>query len=256
MENSIFYKEKYLKYKSDYLNLKEIAYGGGKPKTKSKSKMKIFPTYYALYIILDSSSYEALKRKVLHNDLSIDYITKELLGCGLKITEESDEIVFLNHTGKVDDITRQIRRLSGSIIDVRSPEYKLKDNTGVQKNVIATMSEPYSLGSLYTYGPFIEKIAKNITGKLQRKSTDQPLKYNDIPVDKPFVGTMLFRFSTSSCEFIEAHKLVPSTDDQTQNPDPNEIFIITTATIGEAKMKLIKDEHIYNPKFTFITITE
>jgi hypothetical protein len=254
MENSIYYKEKYLKYKSDYLNLKNLAYGGGKQ--KSKSKTKIFPTYYALYIILDSSSYEALKRKVLHNDLSIDYITKELLGCGLKITEESDEILFLGNGGKVDDVTRQIRRMSGSIIDIRSPEYKLKDNTGVQKNVIATMSEPYSLGSLYTYGPFIEKISKNITSKLQRKSTDQPLKYIDIPVDKPFIGTMLFRFSTSSCDFIEAHKLVPSTDDQSQNPDPNDVFIVTTATIGEAKMKLIKDEHIYNPKYTFITITE
>jgi hypothetical protein len=255
MENSIFYKEKYLKYKNDYLNLKELAYGGGK-NVKTKAKMKIFPTYYALYIILDSSSYEALKRKVLHNDLSIDYITKELLGCGLKITEESDEIIFLTNSLKKDDISRQIRRMTGSIVDVRSPEYKLKDNTGVQKNVIATMSEPYSLGSLYTYGPFIEKISKNITSKLQRKSTDQPLKYNDIPLDKPFVGTMLFRFSTSSCDFIEAHKLVSAQDDQSQNADPNDILIVTTATIGEAKLKLIKDEHIYNPTYTFITITE
>lgn len=246
MENSIIYKEKYLKYKRDYINLKEQINGGGRG----------FATYYALYVILDNSSYEALKRKVLHNDLSISYISRELLGCGLKITEESKDIMFLSPGKKVGDLRRQLRRQTGSLVDIRISEYKLKENNASNKNVIGTMAEPYSLGMIYTFGPFIEKICKNITTKLSRKTKDDNNKYEEIPIEKAFIGTMLFRFSKSTCEFIEAHKLLPSPDDQQTSDNPDDIQIVNIATIGETKMKLIKDEHIYNPKYTFIVINE
>lgn len=250
MENSIIYKDKYLKYKRDYLNLKEQIEGG------AGGGVKMFATYYALYVILDNSSYEALKRSVLHNDLSISYISRELLGCGLKITEDSKDILFLSPGKKKSDMRRQANRQMGTLVDIRISEYKLKENNSSNKSVIATMIDPYSLGMIYTYGPFIEKLSKNVTSKLLKKTKNDNKSYEEIPIDKPFIGTMLFRFSKSSCEFIEAHKLVPSTDDPPPSNNPDEIQIVNVATIGETKMKLIKDETIYNPKYSFILINE
>jgi hypothetical protein len=250
MENSIIYKEKYLKYKRDYLDLKEQINGGG------AGGVKVFATYYALYVILDNSSYEALKRSVLHNELSIDYISRELLGCGLKIMEDSKDILFLSPGKKKGNARRQMRRRIGTVVDMLIPEYKFKENISNSKSVIATMTDPYSLGMIYTYGPFIEKLSKNITSKLFKKTKNDNKSYEEIQVEKPFIGTMLFRFSKTSCEFIEAHKLVPATDEPPPSNDPDDIQIVNIATIGETKMKLIKDEHIYNPKYSFMLINE
>ena len=258
MENSIIYKEKYLKYKIDYLNLKNQIYKGGKKGgKKGKNKLETeFVTHYCLFIVLDLSSYKALKRKVLHNDLSIDYISKELLACGLKITENSDEIKFLNPDNKAGDFTRAIRRMSGSIIDVRIPEYKLKDSN--KNNIVAKMDAPYSLGSIYTHGEFIQVLSDIITKNLVRKTKDITDLYADIPIDKAFAGTMLFRFSTNTCEFVEAYTLNTAQEEQTdsQNQSDIEDGIISKmiATLGDGKFKLNKDNTCVNPKYRFVTI--
>ena len=75
------YKEEYLKYKRDYLILKQQISGAKK-----------FNSNYTMYIILDENSYNAIVRKVIHYDLSIVNLDLELIGSALKINEKSSDI--------------------------------------------------------------------------------------------------------------------------------------------------------------------
>jgi len=260
MENSdLLFKEKYIKYKKDYLILKEQVSGW-----KGK-KNPYFHTQYAMYIILDKSSYDSLKRKVLHVDLSINSINTELLGCGLKLMEGSDKITFITtHGKKVSNTRRQLRRLSNSVIDIERPEYRLE---GANSEVISTIDEPYHFGSIYTYASFITKLSNDINTKLERLTLKDATELNDkkdsyvkinVVNKKPFTGIMIFKFSGTSCEFIESHTLEDATNDPLP-PEPTEqddIIIPTVGQFGDNKYKLMKDNTIFNLKHRFIKIKQ
>jgi hypothetical protein len=240
MENSIFYKEKYLKYKRQYLKLKE--------QIGAKSS-RIFKTYHVLYVILDMPSYEAVKRKIIHNELSIEFIDKELSCSGLKMVEDDSKVVFLNKGKKVGASVRSFRRhFTSSVIDVKVAEYKLKD--GMRNNTICTMGNLFNEGVRYDTAEFINKVTNGITLKLLKKTNQQTIIYSPIqPGILPFYGTMLFKYTFTSCNFIEAKKLMDATNDDTSQINMDALQLETIASIGDAnnpmRVKLVNDNEIF-----------
>ena len=109
------YRQEYLKYKKDYLVLKNQLSGG-----------RIFNYYFELIFILDEDTYNTVKRLVLHNDLSIAYIHDIINGCAIKIVEGSDDVTFINNTSKDDMIKRNFKRNAGIGLNLKMAEYKLK----------------------------------------------------------------------------------------------------------------------------------
>jgi len=71
---------------------------------------------------------------------------------------------------------------------------------------------------------------------------------------------MIFKWTLSSCDFIEAYKLVKTTDDtSSSDTNTNEVKINNIATVkdlngSDVKLKLVKDEHIFNPNLHFMGI--
>jgi hypothetical protein len=259
MENSDLYKEQYLKYKKEYLILKNQSSGG-----------KILPSYYRMYVILDKESYDSIKRIVLHNDLGIQNINDSLIGSALKIMEDAKTIEFIGAFNKDDMVKRHIKRMSGSTIKVSLPEYRYKDNKKPVNNSIASLNKPYKFGSIYTNAGFIRKLANAVVSNLDRRVQtffDDPNDTNDtkydnyIPIEpsEPFHGIMVFRWTLDSCYFIEAYKLVKAVDEPSSDTNNTEIKINNIAILkdksgNDIKVKLIKDERIFNPSSHFMDI--
>ena len=155
MNNSDDYKIKYLKYKRDYLNLKEELEGGwGKVKFTSQS---------ILYIILDIDTYNLMTTIIKRTILSTEFIDTILTGSALKITEGSDIIKFLQNY-KVSPALKHARRKTNALVGISLPEYEFKNMT--KKGSIGNLFEPYKRGNVFNTAGFIKKISELIKEKL------------------------------------------------------------------------------------------
>lgn len=244
------YKNEYLKYKKDYLILKN-----------QNSGSRIFEKYYTMYVILDEKAYEATIRKIIHFDLSLQNIELELTGSALKITENSNNIKFVFPTGKDDLLYRHVKRNTGILLKVRLPEFKYKNNIRKPNNVLGKMNSPYKFGNIYKTKEFITKISEIIVNGLQRKKkVDEDNitafnTYEDVNVENPFYGVMIFCWTNLSCNFIEAYKLKPSTEVPAETvKNDGYIKINTIAKLGENMFTLVEDDTIIDPNLSFIDI--
>lgn len=244
------YKNEYLKYKKDYLILKN-----------QNSGSRVFEKYYTMYIILDEKSYESTVRKIIHFDLSIQNIELDLTGSALKITENSNDIKFVFPSGRDDLLYRHIKRNTGILLKVTLPEFKYKNNIRKQKNIIGKLNNPYKFGNIYRTKEFITKISEIVVNTLQRKKKvveDNITTFNtyeEVNVERPFYGIILFCWTNLACNFIEAYKLSPSTEGASETvQNDGYIKINTVAKLGENSYTLIQDESIIDPNLSFVDI--
>ena len=248
------YRQEYLKYKKDYLVLKNDLSGG-----------RIFNYYFELIFILDEDTYNTVKRLVLHNDLSIAYIHDIINGCAIKIVEGSDDVTFINNTSKDDMIKRNFKRRAGIGLNLKMAEYKLKNNT---KQNFAKLNKKYKFGANFVNARIVKQLSELVVNKLTKRShiffmdpdadTKEEKPYEDIFSAEAFYGVMIFKWSKISCDFIEAYKLT-KTQNEINSTDQSYGFKINTiATLknrdGETRLELIKDTNIYSPDSEFITI--
>jgi hypothetical protein len=205
-ENSDLFKNKYLKYKREYLVLKE-QFSGNKNKTKRKTFLeKILPSYFVLYVVLDEATYNALVRRIKTHMLSILNIEQDLQGCGLKINEHSDEIQFINVPTETNKLQDHTRRKTGMQMPILSPEYKLKNEKKSYLPVIGNIETPYQFGMIYNDPIFITQLASIISTSLNKKPekpVDLDVPYDIIPSTNNFFGVMLFKFTNSDCSKLK-----------------------------------------------------
>lgn len=255
MEKSDFYKEEYLKYKKDYIILKNQTSGFGS---------KILPEYYCLVVALDENTYVALRRLVIHNMLSIETIKSTIIGCGLSIDEETPHVIFHKADEYVNMALQHIRRKSGSTIQVVLPEYIYKDSISPSKNIIATLIQPYKYGAIFYHAGFVNTLSSIIVKNLKRRDatlegTEAHIdfkKYKDIRPEEAFYGIMIFKYNNHKCRFIEAYILSTVADDQTSNMETHEMKINRVADFGDGggiKKMLITDPHAIDPRDGFVT---
>ena len=221
MENSdLIFKEKYLKYKKNYLILKEQT-SGKKHKKSFLSKMfslpKISPHYFVMYIILDKSTYDVVNKMVKEQKLSVRHIEKEITGSALRIYEYHNHIEFINapetSTDIFTDMADHKHRLTGEMMGVISPEYRLINDNDDPTVVLGKLEDKYKFGMIYNDETFITNINSIISSKLKKKKDpyDPLLPYNDIAVGSNFHGIMVFKYNRTQCRFIEAYTLNGST---------------------------------------------
>jgi hypothetical protein len=217
-ENLDLYKEKYLKYKRNYLILKEQISGAGNNKKKKYadySLLKILPSYYMMYIILDESTYNVIVKEIREQILSILQIEGMIRGSALKLAEYSSRIQFINapDASLQSDMSKQYRRLMGSSIGIISPEYKLKNPNNDSFTTLSTLEEPYKAGMIYNDETFVSQLNNIISTYLIKKNSqdvNNAQGYTDITSTSNFHGIMIFRFTRAECKFIEAYKLTGS----------------------------------------------
>jgi hypothetical protein len=218
-ENSELFKEKYLKYKKNYLILKEQISGADDKKNKKNedsSLLKILPSYYMMYIILDEPTYNVIVKEIREQILSILQIEGMIRGSALKLAEYSTRIQFINapDASKISDITKQYKRLMGSSIGIISPEYKLKNPNDESFTTLSTLEEPYKAGMIYNDETFVSQLNNIISTQLLRKNSQDVNNgqgYSEIGTSGNFHGIMIFRFTRAECKFIEAYKLTGNT---------------------------------------------
>lgn len=272
MNNSEDFKTKYLKYKRDYLNLKEELEGG---ETKLSSAE-------ILYVILDKETYELIKTIIKRSILSIQFIDTILAGSALKITEGSNIIKFLQND-VVGDTWKHYRRTTKALVGISLPPYQLKENVESSaeskswrskmfkpgKDEISHLKEPYKQGQKYNNSSFIENITAVIGKKLNKRSSnarahDFNLKsYESIPdQDKrfnadelPFYAVISFASFLSGCIFLSSYILTEYTgEDAATNP---EVGTIQTGPYFYVYLKQDTTIYSYNNAYsTYIQIKE
>lgn len=216
-ENSEFFREKYLKYKKNYLILKEQTSGGNKKNDNNgMSLQKILPSYYVMYIILDEATYNVILREIKERILSIKQIESFIRGSALKLGEYNQIIQFINAPDALlqSNTSKQIKRIMGSSIGIHSPEYILKKTDNSSFVTLNKIEEPFRYGMIYNDESFITQINTTISTNLQKKNppdVNNGQGYADITSTSNFYGIMMFKFTKSECKFIEAYKLSANT---------------------------------------------
>jgi len=264
MNNSENYKVKYLRYKRDYLSLKEELEGGAPS----------FLSQAVLYIILDVETYNLITTIIKRSILSIQFMDTILTGSAIKMVAGSNAILFLKNEEK-NMVSKQLSRRSSALVGISLPEYKMiptmqptsQPTTKSSKkstvkstkldNYIGNTTEPYSLGSVYNTSIFINQISNIIKEKLVKRNPNIKKNVNNINIYDPiifsetllpFYGIFLFEADSANCHFIEAYKLEKSDATDLENNN-------TVATLQEGlNVHLVKDNSIFNLQSPFMSI--
>jgi len=274
MEQTNLYKEEYLKYKKNYLVLKNQI--SGRP--------KLYATYYHFMIILNAESYETIKRMINHEMLSLNKIRSELRGCALEINDVNPNIVFNRAYETSSDISKYARRKSGMSLDVVSPEYRYKKPEEANyDNIIGKINHPYKHGCIFTHAEFITSLATTIVEKLQRRNVnfardnDPSVRgskhldfhtYSDILPSEAFYGIMIFRTTETSCHHLQSFLLMKAdesnsnAEDSSLPDDKRNIKINLVANLISSLMEqdqktgymLKQDNTVIDPRSHFLNI--
>lgn len=221
MENSELYKEKYLRYKKDYLILKNQTSGAN-----------MICSQYSIFFILDSKTYDKITEHVKYYESGLNYYKEELAGSALILSEGSQNVTFIE-IPNISSLKKRVSKATSTTYSkATTSKYKFS-NTQSTANNIVKLSRPYNYGDDILNPLNINKLADNIKSKLQK--LDESVKdYKEISESSSaFYGIFIFKALKSDCNLIQAYKLVDSVENQ-----------LDVITFSDGKKKVLQLDNI------------